>query len=243
MISRIAIVGATIEELDTSNNLRNTLIHKRISNFDFYEGELYSRPVVVLITEWGKVRASQGITLLFHSYLISKLFFIGACGGIGKWKQGDICIPVQFDYFDFNAFPLIDAYSYPRFNDRLFASDSAHLEVIDSLKAEFGERVCKGLALSGDSFVSDTEIIHKTGKLKGFDSGEIQERNNASVPNAIVDMESTAIAEACTNLGIDFLVIRIVSDTINTESGTDFNQFLVESMPKMVSSILVIICK
>ncbi|MGP8216673.1 MAG: 5'-methylthioadenosine/S-adenosylhomocysteine nucleosidase [Bacteroidia bacterium] len=236
-MSVIAIVGASLEELDISDKLRNTLGHKRIANFDFYEGELHGKPVVVLITDWGKVRASQGITILYHNYSISRLFFIGACGGIGEWKQGDVCIPTRFDYFDFNASPLIPAYKYKQFNTRLFVSDANHTCVVNDLKAKFGQRVRNGMALSGDSFISDAGIIHEIEKLKGFDS------LNASGINAIVDMESTAIAEACTNLTIDFLVIRIVSDSISANSGNDFNKFLSDTMPEMVDSILKIICK
>lgn len=254
-MSRIAIVSASLEELDFSHSLRNSFVHKRHANFDFYEGTLHGKPLVLLITGWGKVRATQSITVLKYSYDISGLYFIGACGGIGNWKQGDICIPVLFDYFDFNAFPLLAAYNYPQFkpNGHLPVSpDSANKHIVEHLKAEFGERVNYGLALTGDSFVSDPDIIYRTGKLKIMDNAsqegrleqfKIQHPTSNINHGAIIDMESTAIAEACTNLNIDFLITRIVSDSINADSHTDFMKFLSDTMPGMVNSILKIICK
>ncbi len=230
MPTRIAIVGASVEELDISGDLRKTLVHKRLANFDFYEGELYGSLIVILITGWGKVRASHGVSVLNYNYSISRLYFIGACGAIGAWKQGDICIPEVFDYFDFNAYPIIAAHTYPQFENKLSVSNEKHRSIVDSLKAEFGERVHNGLALSGDSFVTDPDVIHRTEKMKGQEFG------------VIIDMESTAIAEVCVNLNMDFLIIRIVSDIINSESHTDFNLFLTETMPDVVNPILKIIC-
>ena len=231
MPTRIAIVGASVEELDISGDLRKTLVHKRLANFDFYEGELYGSLIVILITGWGKVRASHGVSVLNYNYSISKLYFIGACGGIGDWKQGDICIPEEFDYFDFNAHPLIAKHTYPQFEKGLTVSFDKQAGVVGALKIEFGDKVHKGLALSGDSFITDVDVIHRTEKMKGLEFG------------VIIDMESTAIAEACVNLNIDFLIIRIVSDIINADSHTDFNLFLNETMPDMINRILNIICK
>lgn len=262
MINRIAIVGASEEELNITGSRKTDLVHKRIANFDFYEGEIMDKPVVILITGWGKVRAAQSIMLLKHYYSVSQLFFIGACGGIGEWRRGDICIPALFDYYDFNVFPLLKSYHYPQFESHghLHLSPvSCMPELTDTLRSEFN-RVYYGLALTGDSFVSDTEVIHRTGKLDKFYHEHLPKmtaeligasKSSLNLPlllknaprGAIIDMESTAIAETCTNLNVDFLIIRIVTDSIDADSHTDFTTFLSETMPRMADTILSIICK
>ncbi len=259
MIERTAIVSASAEELDLSGPLWKGFVHKPVAGYQIYEGSLEGKPLVILITGWGKVRAAQGITLLYCRYRLSQLFFIGACGGIGGWQRGDICIPLLFDYYDFNVYPLLEPYAYPPFEPDGYLplkAGSRAMKLAGELKAVFN-RAYYGLALTGDSFVSDAEIIHRTGKVNRHrrkpkpEEAKMGKKRSAECLNllndgpkgAIIDMESTAVAETCINLKLDFLVIRIVSDCIDANSHTDFTAFLSDTMPEMVKTLINIICK
>ncbi len=262
MTERTAIVSASAEELDLSGPLWKGFVHKPVAGYQIYEGSLEGKPLVILITGWGKVRAAQGITLLYCRYRLSQLFFIGACGGIGGWQRGDICIPLLFDYYDFNVYPLLEPYAYPPFEPDVYLplkAGSRAMKLAGELKAVFN-RAYYGLALTGDSFVSDAEIIHRTGKVIKHRSATVPikikkgkrpsaeylkllQLMNNSPEGAIIDMESTAVAETCINLKLDFLVIRIVSDCIDANSHTDFTAFLSDTMPGMVKTLINIIGK
>ncbi len=259
---RIAIVSASEEESGFAGLTNCGFKRKRIAGYDFYEGEIQGAPVVLLITGWGKVRAAQSVTLLHHHYPVTRLFFVGACGGIGEWQRGDICIPALFDYYDFNVFPLLKSHIYPQFEPHGYLAlkhNAGMIKLVERLLAEFG-RVFYGLALTGDSFVTDKEVIHRTGKLDKFykkllpemmKRGREASGGSLNLPallkkspkGAIIDMESAVIAETCVNLNIDFLVIRIVSDSIDSNSHNDFTAFLTETMPRMTDKIIQIICK
>ena len=79
--------------------------------------------------------------------------------------------------------------------------------------ANFGE-VYKGLIATGDCFISKNEQIIKLKK----DFPELY----------AVEMEGAAFAQVCFQEKIDWIVIRVISDSANEEASLDFSGFLRE---------------
>ena len=56
-----------------------------------------------------------------------------------------------------------------------------------------------------------------------------------------VDMESGAVAQVCTRLGIKFLIIRSISDSITDDSGMEYTSFVklaAENSKKILKEII-----
>ena len=70
----------------------------------------------------------------------------------------------------------------------------------------------KGLIATGDSFISDESVIKR---LKN------------ELPNLeAVEMEGGAVAQVAEQEGIPWVILRVISDSADSNSQTDFDQFL-----------------
>ena len=75
-------------------------------------------------------------------------------------------------------------------------------------------RFLKGLIATGDKFISDKKIIEKL---------------SDEIPGILaVEMEGASFAQVAHQENIDWIVLRVISDSANEEAPEDFNQFLNE---------------
>ena len=75
----------------------------------------------------------------------------------------------------------------------------------------FEHQILLGRILTGDQFVSKKDVKIQLGK--DFEA-------------LCVDMESGAVAQVCTRLGVKFLIIRSISDSITDESDMEYETFV-----------------
>ena len=196
-----------------SGTWKNTL------NKEFY--------ITVAWSGWGKVSAARAATRIISSTYKNKkinlFMFTGVAGGVKKdLKQWDIVVADSLIQHDMDASPLFDKFVIPSLGKKILQPNNDTLQkLISELTKEknrgklsrFGE-INKGLIATGDKFVSDTSLIHILEK---------------QIPKLLaIEMEGAAFAQVAIQEKVDWLVIRVISDSANDSADQDFQSFLKE---------------
>jgi len=162
--------------------------------------------IILSLCGIGKVNAAVGATALIEREHPDAIISSGVAGAISaSLRPMDIIVASRVAYHDVwcgppNEFGLVQG--YPQF----FEADKDLYDKAMSLSVD-GLNIKTGLQISGDRFIvaEDIPSLHKL------------------YPEAIsVDMESGALAQTCYRYGIPFISFRIISDSADEGSYTDF---------------------
>ncbi|WP_297598528.1 5'-methylthioadenosine/adenosylhomocysteine nucleosidase [uncultured Cetobacterium sp.] len=211
----IGIIGAMNEEvvqLKEAMILENT---KEIGGYNFFEGKLLEKNIVLVECGIGKVNAAICSTLLIQEFNVDKVLFTGVAGALNpEINIGDIVVSTDLVEHDFDA----TAFGYdhgviPRMEISKFQSDKELVELAKNVAIDnFGKnRVFMGTILSGDVFVAS---IDKINWLRETFNGECTE------------MEGAAVAHVCHVLKKPFVIIRSISDKANHDANMNFDEFV-----------------
>lgn len=206
----IGIIGAMDEEISViSSEIKNLTVYD-INNMKFYKGKIYNKDIVLVKSGIGMVNASITTTLLFKEFGVDKILFSGVAGSlnrnvnVGDVVIGDSLLEYLFDATEFGY----DIGTIPRMDTSIFRSDILLNKIKNILK---NDNIYYGKILSGDKFVSNLSEKEKLG-----------EKFNALA----VDMESASVAHCAHVLGIEFAVIRSISDSLNSSSVMEYTEFV-----------------
>lgn len=211
----IGIIGAVVEEAEAIKKeikeikeIKETVI----SGISFFTGKFNDRDVVFVQSGIGKVNAAITATLLIEKFKVSEVIFSGVAGSLDeRLKVGDVVIGRDIVQHDVDA----TAFGYkmgqiPQMKEWAFESDKELVEKAGNVN-DFDHRIFFGRILTGDQFVSKKDVKIRLGK--DFEA-------------LCVDMESGAVAQVCTRLGVKFLIIRSISDSITDESDMEYETFV-----------------
>ena len=211
----IGIIGAVVEEAEAIKKeikeikeIKETVI----SGISFFTGKFNDRDVVFVQSGIGKVNAAITATLLIEKFKVSEVIFSGVAGSLDeRLKVGDVVIGHDIVQHDVDA----TAFGYkmgqiPQMKEWAFESDKELVEKAGNIN-DFDHRIFFGRILTGDQFVSKKDVKIRLGK--DFEA-------------LCVDMESGAVAQVCTRLGVKFLIIRSISDSITDESDMEYETFV-----------------
>ena len=206
----IGIIGAMDEEISViSSEIKNLTVYD-INNMKFYKGKIYDKDIVLVKSGIGMVNASITTTLLFKEFGVDKILFSGVAGSlnrnvnVGDVVIGDSLLEYLFDATEFGY----EIGTIPRMDTSIFRSDILLNKIKNILK---NDNIYYGKILSGDKFVSNLSEKEKLG-----------EKFNALA----VDMESASVAHCAHVLGIEFAVIRSISDSLNSSSVMEYTEFV-----------------
>lgn len=206
----IGIIGAMDEEISViSSEIKNLTVYD-INNMKFYKGKIYYKDIVLVKSGIGMVNASITTTLLFKEFGVDKILFSGVAGSlnrnvnVGDVVIGDSLLEYLFDATEFGY----DIGTIPRMDTSIFRSDILLNKIKNILK---NDNIYYGKILSGDKFVSNLSEKEKLG-----------EKFNALA----VDMESASVAHCAHVLGIEFAIIRSISDSLNSSSVMEYTEFV-----------------
>jgi adenosylhomocysteine nucleosidase len=231
----IGIMSAMEDEIKLL--LKHLDLHqsRTIANREYLQGKLYGKEVILALSRWGKVAASQTATTLINLFDVTSLIFTGVAGGANPERSiGDIVIStelVQYDV-DASAIPPMKQFEIPLLGISHFkadpvlvqhAVDAAQEYVANNLQADVGAEymnaysittatIIKGLIASGDEFIANAEKIAELRTLLP----ELQ----------CIEMEGAAVAQVCYEHQIPFVVIRSISDRADHSAVTDFPMFV-----------------
>ena len=206
----IGIIGAMDEEITIIASEIIDLKEYDINNMKFYKGTIYDKDIVLVKSGIGMVNASITTTLLFKEFGVDKILFSGVAGSLNRnVNVGDIVIADSLvEYlFDVTEFGY-DIGTIPRMDTSIFRSDILLNKIKNILK---NDNIYYGKILSGDKFVSNLSEKEKLG-----------EKFNALA----VDMESASVAHCAHVLGIEFAIIRSISDSLNSSSVMEYTKFV-----------------
>ena len=147
---------------------------------------------------------------MFKEFGVDKILFSGVAGSlnrnvnVGDVVIGDSLLEYLFDATEFGY----DIGTIPRMDTSIFRSDILLNKIKNILK---NDNIYYGKILSGDKFVSNLSEKEKLG-----------EKFNALA----VDMESASVAHCAHVLGIEFAIIRSISDSLNSSSVMEYTEFV-----------------
>ena len=204
----IGIIGAVVEEAEAIKKEIKEIKETVISGISFFTGKFNDKDVVFVQSGIGKVNAAITATLLIEKFKVSEVIFSGVAGSLDeRLKVGDVVIGHDIVQHDVDA----TAFGYKMGQiPQMKESDKELVEKAGNIN-DFDHRIFFGRILTGDQFVSKKDVKIRRGK--DFEA-------------LCVDMESGAVAQVCTRLGVKFLIIRSISDSITDESDMEYETFV-----------------
>lgn len=201
--------------------IENPKVHEA-DGFTFYCGCVGSHEVCATKCGIGKVNAALGALALIQLFAPALVINTGVAGGTGGAARVlDIVAATGVGYHDVWCGPGTvpgQAAGCPA----LFKAPESLL-ALPALKNN--PLVKFGVVASGDIFVDRRETVDHVLRL---------------YPDAVgVDMESAAIAQTCFRRGVDFLCLRVISDTPGevADNGAQYDSFW-EAAPREAFSIV-----
>lgn len=203
---KILILAAMDKEMALLSELLENEKDNTAGNLYYKTGCISGHDILLAKCGIGKVNAALNAYRLIELFGPDLVINSGVAGGAGKMRVGELLVAGSVGYYDVWCGPgtergQADGYA------RLFTPYS---KVIEIAKKHLGDKnVNYGLIATGDVFVATAEEI---------------EFIHSIYPDAVaVDMESAAIAQACTLTSTEFNIIRVVSDTPG--SGENISQY------------------
>jgi len=217
----IGIIGAMEDEVSLLRSAMETPHVTKIGEFEFYEGRLEGKSVVLLRCGIGKVTAAVGCALLIHTFKPDFVINTGSAGGIDPALHfGDVIISTGLLYHDVDVTAFNYAPGQLPGQPQIFPADEKLIAKAEQAVAQLKQEkalpadlnYCQGLIGTGDTFMYQPESI-----------AALRQR----FPNvAAVEMEGAAIAHCCRLFSVPVLVIRALSDIAGVESPIKFDEFL-----------------
>ncbi len=167
---------------------------------DCYTFKIGDNNVIALHSGIGKVNAAAAAMYLYSKGCDTILNF-GYSGGISGVKKGSVVIADKFVEHDFDLVCLGYKPCEKPGQEYIYSADAN----IVGLFSQIYPFAVKGLAVSGDCFVSDDTLRDNL-------------KNNFGAVSC--DMETAAIASVCYQTGMKFGCVREISD----DAGDDANQ-------------------
>lgn len=227
---KIGILGPLKEEIsdlmDSIQNRKETIKGGR----SYFVGAIGNTEVVAAQSRCGKVASASTALTLFHEFNVDFLIVTGVAGAVDpRMDVGDVIVATGLYQHDMDARPIFPQFEIPLTGRSLYEPKQEHIEALSSSAktfldstdekhsalSEFGiskPSVYEGIIASGDIFVQDP-LSHANLKLP---------KENVLA----VEMEGGAVAQVCEEHGVDYVVLRTISDRADHSAAIDFQKFL-----------------
>ncbi len=197
----------TIEAEDIISEMENKEV-TIISGIEYTVGKLYNKDVVVAVCGVGKVFAAACAQTMILKYAPTEVINVGVAGSlVPDLKVFDVAVATHLCQHDMDTSAigdpvgLISGVNMIKFP----ASDRINSAIIDCLKSS-GLNYKEGTIASGDQFIAERE--KKNWIRDTFEA-------------IACEMEGGSVAQICYINGVDFAVLRAISD----EEGGDYAVF------------------
>lgn len=200
-MEKLLKIGIVIADEDEYAPLRDRLGELSAKRCDFYKREGHkfyfikeNRKVEVhtVLCGIGMVNAASAATFLAGEGC-DIILNSGLSGGISGISKGEVMVGTEYVEHDFDLTPLGYKMCQKPLQNYIYKAD---IELVDMI-SEIYPSMKRGVAVSGDSFISDN-------RKKDFLKNEFNAMS--------CDMESAAVAYVCSLAEIRFAAIRKISD-------------------------------
>lgn len=221
----IGIIGAMEIELDRLISNMKMIKKQRINFFEFYIGILYTKKVVLVKSNEGKVNSAVATQLLISNFDIDYIINVGIAGSIsGELNVFDIAISKDTVEFDQDVSSLGYEIGYT------FGINKINIPANIKLSNRF-KKVCDRLHFNskiGTILTSDRFVTRK----------EEKDNLNKKFNGIAVDMESASINHVAYLNNIDFVAVRVISDNGNNIEYRKFAEKSAENISKILKIYL-----
>ena len=194
----IAIIGAMDSEIELLISQSQKVKKETIQGQDFYLGYLENHQVIITKLGIGKVNAAINLTLLLNNYQVEYIINTGIAGGLKPLNINDVIVSDKIYHSDVDI--RFFGYDYGQVaGDSKFYQSSKKLQ---NLVKQYNFCQLANIC-SGDKFVVDIAMIQ-----------DILKVDNTI---CVCDMESAALAQVASRFKKDFIVIRAISDIVDSE--------------------------
>lgn len=242
----IGILGGMYEEVAGLVSLMDNVRAEEGGRRVYYSGQLWGHHVVVAFSRWGKTAAATTCTHMALRYGITELYFVGLCGALApQLRIGDMVVGTHFYQHDMDARPVMPRFELPQMGIAALPADAdriAHARLaLGQMLESYGSipgltplqvelfnlhspRIYAGAIASGDRFLAagaDKAALHK------------------ALPDVLcVEMEGAAVAQVCYEYKLPYTIVRIVSDTADDGSESDFLGFSTQIAAPYAKAVL-----
>jgi adenosylhomocysteine nucleosidase len=242
-VTPIGILGAMASEIEALVASMQDVEREPHAGYELWAGSLFGRDCVVARCGMGKVAAAATAQHLFDSAGAGLVVVCGLAGGLqAGLRIGDIVVGDRYVQHDIDASPIFPRWQLPGLDvtyleppaELLSAGVEAAqrfvqsgLDGIDSKARDLFQirspQVVRGLIVTGDQFITDSERPQLT---KHFPDA------------ACVEMEGASIAQVAHMNSKPFLVIRVISDSADASAAANFGLFVEHVAPHYTLGIV-----
>ena len=201
----IAIISAMQKEITNLLNAFDSYETINYQNQEIYIGKMFGKDTLIARTGIGKINAAMMTTKVLENYDVDVVVNIGVCGGIKPLKSGDIILGEKMYCYDLDLTDIDDVKvgqieGFPWFYEPTKKELERAKNSFDKINVKYNLVP----VLTCDKFVTKYSQL-----------GEMQ--NLVDMPFGI-DMEAYAICQVAYLYNKNVIVIKGVSDTINSEN-------------------------
>lgn len=196
----LGIIGAMDMEVDMLAAEMTDAAEERIGYNRFCRGRLQGVPVCLARCGVGKVHAALCAAVMIREMGVDAVLNVGVAGALDeRLRIGDVVVADSAVQHDVDTSPLGDPPGMVSGPDMVhFPCDGAFRTLLDKAGAAAGLTVWHGAVATGDQFIAAEE--RKDFLRRHYDA-------------AACDMEGSAIAQTCYEMGVPYAVCRAISDT------------------------------
>ena len=220
----IGIIGAMSVEVEGLKNKLEDAKRENISGSEYVSGKLCGKDVVIAQCGIGKVNAAVCVNTMILKYGVSAVINTGVAGTLCE-KIGilDFAISSDVVQHDMDTTVFGDAPGFISGIDIVNIPASDKLSALAlSIAKEQGNNCELGTIASGDQFISS---VDKKNYI----------RNTFSA--IACEMEGAAIGHACYLSGVDFVIIRCISDSATGDAEMEYPEMVKRAAKKSIALV------
>ena len=209
----IGIIGAMDVEVDALKKMMDGARVRKISDVEFVSGKIHDKDVVVAVCSVGKVFAAIAAEAMILSYNPDVIINSGVAGALSdKLGIADIVIADKVVQHDMNT----TAFGDPR----------GLISGLNIVEIPCSERVVKGLKKAADeSGLKNFSGVVASGDIF-VDSRAAKDKIAKTFKAVACEMEGASIGHVCYVNGVEFGVLRSISDSLTEESNMEYSEFV-----------------
>ncbi len=204
-------------------------VHKSLCGYDYVEGSLRGRQVVLCRCGVGKVNAAVCAQAMIMTWPVRLIVNSGVAGALREPLEiGDICVATDLVQHDVDTTAVGDPIGFVSTVEQTYfrCAEWAVDGILRAAESIEGVRAMAGRIASGDQFITDQDQKDRIVRL--FDA-------------SACEMEGGAIAQVCFINGVDCAVIRAISDSSSGRHQMEYREFMpmaAETSAKVVLKFL-----
>jgi len=226
-------MGAMPEEIETLIPELGDVSVSAVKGMRTYHcGSLWGQPVVAVFSRCGKVAAAATAVHLITDFGVDRIVFTGVAGAADRsLRVGDVVVAKCLYQHDMDARPLFQRHEIPLLNTAKFeTSPKSRTQAVHAAKAFLAHDLSQTIAEATLSTFGITEPKVVEADVASGDKFFARQHDLdellTRLPVSCVEMEGAAVAQVCFEYGIDYTIIRTISDSADDSAHVDFLQFM-----------------